>query len=486
MVSRAVMLGRSCGRRRRCLRGPGSSARRSPGPWRRATHAAIGLEAAALVEDGLAGRLVDAGEEGADHDDVGAGGDGLGEVAGVLDAAVGDDGDAVLGGGAGGLGDGGDLRHAGAGDHACGADGAGADADLDGVGAGVDEGLGAVVGGDVAGEESYVGEALLDFADGFEDAGGVAVGGVDGEGVDAHVDEGGGALEEVAGGADGSGYAEAALLVLGGVGVLELLLDVFDGDEALELVVVVDDEELFDAVLVEDLFGLLERGADGDGDEVVLGHHVADGDVGAGDEAEVAVGEDADEAALAGDGDAGDLEAAHELERVGDGLLGRDGDRVDDHAGLGALDLVDLAGLLLDGEVAMDYAHASLLGHGDGEARLGDGVHGGGHQRGVERDALGELGLGADLGGDYVGVGRDEQYIVEGEGFGDRACDHGSVYCCIGRGVGARRRLRIIRAGLGHERTRREYPRWSESCRDPRAEGYPTCRTAEGRRTPAS
>ena len=86
------------------------------------------------------------------------------------------------------------------------------------------------------------------------------------------------------------------LLVLDGVGVLQLLLDVLDGDEAFELVVVVDDEELFDAVLVEDLFGLLERGADGDGDEVLLGHHVVDGNVGAGDEAEVAVGEDADQA----------------------------------------------------------------------------------------------------------------------------------------------------------------------------------------------
>jgi len=32
--------------------------------------------------------------------------------------------------------------------------------------------------------------------------------------------------------------------------------------------------------------------------------------------------------------------------------------------------------LLLDGEVAVDHADASLLGHGDGQARLGDCVHG--------------------------------------------------------------------------------------------------------------
>ena len=214
------------------------------------------------------------------------------------------------------------------------------------------------------------------------------------------------------------------LLSLDGVGVLQLLLDVLDGDEALEFVLVVDDEELLDAVLMEDVLGLLQGGADGDGDEVGLGHHVVDGDVGAGDEAQVAVGEDADEPAVAGDRDAGDLEAAHEFEGVGDGLLGGDGDGVDDHAGFRALDLVDLASLLLDGEVAMDDADATLLGHGDGQARLGDGVHGGRDERGAESDVMGELGLGADLGGDDLAVGGDEQDIVEGECFGKRGGDH--------------------------------------------------------------
>ena len=204
------------------------------------------------------------------------------------------------------------------------------------------------------------------------------MGGVDGEGVDAHVRSSSAARSRKSPVAPmAPATRRRPLLILAGVGIFQLLLDVLDGDEALELVVVVDDQELFDAVLVEDLLGLLQGGADGDGDEVLLGHHVVDGDVGAGDEAEVAVGEDADQLPVAGDGDAGDLEAAHEFERVGDGLLGRDGDGVDDHAGFGALDLVDLAGLLLDGEVAMDDADAALLGHGDGQARLGDGVHGG-------------------------------------------------------------------------------------------------------------
>ena len=198
------------------------------------------------------------------------------------------------------LSDGGDLRHACAGDHARGADGARADADFDGVCASIDEGNRAFVGGHVAGQQVDFGKALLDFAYRFEHARGVAVCGVDGEGIDAGVDQFGGALQKVAGGADGRADAQTALFVLAGVGIFQLLLDVFDGDQALELVLVVDHEQLLDAVLVEDVFGLFERGADRNRDEVFLGHHIADGDVGAGFEAQVAVGEDADQLACPG------------------------------------------------------------------------------------------------------------------------------------------------------------------------------------------
>jgi hypothetical protein len=87
------------------------------------------------------------------------------------------------------------------------------------------------------------------------------------------------------------------------------------------------------------------------------------------------------------------------LEGVGDELLGGHGDRVDDHAGLRALDLVDFAGLLIDGEVAMDNAEAALLGHSNGHAGFGDGVHGGREQRRGEGDALGKAGRSGNLRG---------------------------------------------------------------------------------------
>ena len=157
-------------------------------------------------------------------------------------------------GGAVGLGDGGDLGHAGAGDHARGADGAGPDADLDGVGAGVDEGHGALVGGDVAGEQVDVGKALLDLARRLRGRG------RSGRGRSRWRARRRAAATRSAARSRKSPVAPMApptrrrpLVILAGVGVFQLLLDVLDGDQALELVVVVDDQELLDAVLVQDV-----------------------------------------------------------------------------------------------------------------------------------------------------------------------------------------------------------------------------------------
>ena len=61
-----------------------------------AAHAAVHLEAAALIQLGFARGFLAAREQRTDHDDVGARGERLDDVAGVLDAAVRDDRNAVL------------------------------------------------------------------------------------------------------------------------------------------------------------------------------------------------------------------------------------------------------------------------------------------------------------------------------------------------------------------------------------------------------
>ena len=105
-------------------------------------HAAIALVRAALVELDLAGRLLGAREQAAEHHARRAGGDRLGDVAGIADAAVGDERDVRCSPApSSAFWIGRDLRHADAGDDARRADRAGTDADLDRVGAVVDERL---------------------------------------------------------------------------------------------------------------------------------------------------------------------------------------------------------------------------------------------------------------------------------------------------------------------------------------------------------
>ena len=102
----------------------------------------------------------------------------------------------------------------------------------------------------------------------------MSVCGINGNYVDFFGDELFRALEVIASGTNRGPDAEAALSILGGIGIFQLFLNVFDGDEAFERVLVVDDQQFLDAMLVQDGFSLLQRGANGNGDEMILRHHI--------------------------------------------------------------------------------------------------------------------------------------------------------------------------------------------------------------------
>jgi hypothetical protein len=181
-------------------------------------HAPEDLVLAALAADDLAGALGAAGEQAADHDRARPGGDRLGHVAGVADAAVGDQGDA---GGLGDLGaveDGGELGHTDPGDQAGGAGEAGPDPDLDGVGPGLGQVAEAVGGGDVAGHDLAVRPGRLELADGLDGVVRVAVGDVDDQGVDVGVEQGLGPFQVAAADPEGGCDPQAALAVAGRLG----------------------------------------------------------------------------------------------------------------------------------------------------------------------------------------------------------------------------------------------------------------------------
>ena len=132
------------------------------------------------------------------------------------------------------------------------------------------------------------------------------------------------------------------------------------------------------------------------GDQRHRRHDVADearAPLGDRDEAQVAVGDDAEQrAVLVDDRQAGDAVLAADLVELLEGGLRADRDRVGDHPGLGPLHQVHLVGLVLDRQVAVQHPDAALAGHRDRHPRLGDGVHGAGHQRHPERRSRGSAG----------------------------------------------------------------------------------------------
>ena len=117
------------------------------------------------------------------------------------------------------------------------------------------------------------------------------MGGVDADDVGLGLYQRLDALIGVLGDADRGADAQAAHLVLAGVGELDDLHDVFDGDEPAELVVVVHHQELLDLVVLELVSGLVEVGAHRHGDQVLGGHQVFDRLAEVGLEAGVAVGD---------------------------------------------------------------------------------------------------------------------------------------------------------------------------------------------------
>ena len=382
------------------------------------THAAVALVRTALVQLGLARRFLGTGQQAANHDGRGTGGQRLADVARVADATVGDQRDAVLQR-FGHQVDGGDLRHADAGDDARGADRARADADLHCVRAAVQQRQCGFAGADVATDDLHVREVLLDPADAVQHALRVAVRGIHHDHVHAGGDQRFHAAIGIATHADGSADQQAGRQILGSVREVGVLLDVLDGDQATQFERIIDHQHLFDAVAVQQLQHFIRRGAFLDRDQaILLGHDVADRIVQLGLEAHVAVGHDAGQQAVAAHHrHAGDVVRLGQGQHIADGGFRADGDRVADDTGLELLDLGHFRGLLFQAEILVDDAHAAELGHGDGQAGFGDGIHGCGQDRKLQLQVASQPRFEVDVLGQDGRMGGDERDVVVSECF---------------------------------------------------------------------
>ena len=384
-------------------------------------HAAIGLEGAALVEIDLARAFVRASEQRADHDGGSAGGNRLGNVAGELQSTIGDDGDVELVGFLDGRHDGCQLGNANAGDNAGGADRARADADLDAVSACIDERAGAFASCHIAGDDADGIRHLLHMRDGIQNLLAVAMSGINDDDIAAGIDQALSALDTVITRGDGSGDAETALGVLGGMRVELRLLNVLDGDQTDAAAFVIDHQQLLDAVRMQQALGFLLVDTILDRHEVFAGHQFVDLLARVRRKAHVAVGQNTDKAARAAcaldDRDAGNAMGTHQRLGFRKRCFRADGHRIDDHAAFELLHLANFFGLFDGGEVAVDDADATGLCHRDREAAFSDRVHSGGENRQREIDVPGDACRDVGLPRHHFRVPRLQEDVVKGERF---------------------------------------------------------------------
>ncbi len=379
------------------------------------THAAVLLEVASLVVNHFARTFFRTGKEAAKHDEVGANGEGLDDVSRVADAAVCNDGDACGAGDAGHFLDGCELGHANAGDDARRADGAGAYAHFDGLDTGGNE-VGSTFGGnDVTSDDGAVGE-FAQLADYFHHAGGVASGCVDKEGVRTSFNESLGTFKVFGAYADGSAATEVAAGILGGIAEHGALLDVGFGDEASKAAIRIDERQFFDAVFVEDATGFFDGGGRcGRHQFVEVGHHVIDAGIHVVvDTAHIASGDDALELVVCiDDREAGETVFAHDVVHLGEcHVLGnREGLR--NNGVFKTLDAGDHGGLDVDGVVAMDDAKTTFSGEGDCQFGLGHGIHGSRENRNFQIETGNKLGAEISFTGEDGTLARQQEHVVK-------------------------------------------------------------------------
>ncbi len=238
--------------------------------------------------------------------------------------------------------------------------------------------------------------------------------GVHDQHVDPGVDQHHGAHPGIAADADGRPHQQPAVAVLGGQRVLLGLDEVLDGDQPGQPAAAVDHGQLLDLVAAQQAQRRGRTDTLLSGDQRGFGHHLGDL-LGLVDlKPHVTVGDDAHQRTVVVDHrQPGDPEPGAQRIDLGQGVVRPAGDGIGDHAGLGSLHHLDLAGLLGNGQVAVQHPHATRPCHRDGHTRLGDGVHRRADQWHLEPDLLGELAGGIRGGGHHVGSRRQQQDVVE-------------------------------------------------------------------------
>ena len=149
--------------------------------------------------------------------------------------------------------------------------------------------------------------------------------------------------------------------------------------------------QLLDFVFLKYGGRLLKIGRLTGGHEIFLRHYLVDRTVKIALEAQVAVGHDTHQQLVAVyHGYAADMVFLHHGESVAHCATGKYRHRIVNHTVLGTLHGMHLTGLLGNRHILVDNANATLARYRDGKTGLGDGVHGGRHQRYIQCNTAGK------------------------------------------------------------------------------------------------
>ena len=166
-------------------------------------------------------------------------------------------------------------------------------------------------------------------------------------------------------------------------------------------------------MFAEYFLSLFESGAHRRRHEIFFGHDVVYRLIEIGFKAQVAVGQNAHELLAPGNGHAGNAVLGHQGLRIANQVIGREEERIGDHAMLAALDLVHLRSLLINGHVFVNDAQTALTRHGNGQPRVGHGIHGRAQQRDVELDGWGQHGRGVHIPRKHAACTGHQEHVVK-------------------------------------------------------------------------
>lgn len=382
-------------------------------------HTAVLLQTHAVLEEIFTGSLLGTSKHGPHHHCRGTKSEGLDDVTSVADTTISNARNTILAGigthvvHSRGLG----TAH---GTHLLGsANRARAHANAETVHTGLNKVMSLKLGDDVATNDLKLRELLLDPSNHLDLVGGVTLGGVDDDNVDADLNE---LLhaEAVRGtGGNGGTDQEALVAVLGGVREGLILEEIGAGHEGDELAVLVNNGELGLLGRVEEAVALTNRHVLSADDKALdLGHNVSDANLAVLEEVNVTVSHNADElavhAAVDGNGHTGEAILALDAIDILHGGVRTKGLRVSDETVLEALYAVHHLALFLDGAVVVDETQTTLECHGNGHLRLRDGVHGRREERQVELDVASEVRGEAHIVRGEVNVTREKKDIIIG------------------------------------------------------------------------